>query len=68
MADLRVEDFRISEETRRGNRPLLCGRYSAWTKPLGAWNAVRTCPLSQSRHADVLLAANAPEEANDVEA
>lgn len=28
-------------KTRKGNRPLPCGRHSGWTKPLGKWNAVR---------------------------
>jgi hypothetical protein len=27
--------------TRKGNRPMPCGRHSEWKRPLGAWNAVR---------------------------
>lgn len=30
-----------SPKTRKGNRPLPCGRHSGWRKPLGKWNAVR---------------------------
>lgn len=28
-------------KTRKGHRPMPCGRNSGWKKPLGKWNAVR---------------------------
>ena len=31
-------------KTRKGNRPMPCGRHSGWRKPLGQWNAVRREP------------------------
>jgi hypothetical protein len=34
------------QRTRKGNRPLPCGRHSAWKKPLGKWNAVRREPCN----------------------
>ena len=29
------------QRPRKGNRPLPCGRNSAWRKPLGSWTAIR---------------------------
>jgi hypothetical protein len=39
----KAEGTRITVQplTRKGNRPLPCGRYSGWKKLVGKWNAVR---------------------------
>jgi hypothetical protein len=41
LAKAEGAQIRPLQKTRKGNRPLPCGRHSDWMKPLGKWNAVR---------------------------